>query len=76
MREVLKVKIWERVGPGFLSVVEFLHRKVARNAEGFSWTDDPKHTLAMAETVGFDGKKQLEQATWHVSVAPGSKTVG
>ena len=36
MREVFKVKICERIGPGFLSSVEFLHRKVGWNAEGFS----------------------------------------
>ena len=28
MREVLKVKICERVGPGLLTAVEFLHWKV------------------------------------------------
>ena len=44
MREVFKVKICERIGPGFLTSVEFLHRKVAWNAEGFSWTHDPTHT--------------------------------
>ena len=31
---------------------------------------------AMAEVFGFDGKKQLEQTKWLVSVAPGSKMVG
>ena len=78
MREVFKVKICERIGPGFLTSVEFLHRKVAWNAEGFSWTHDPKHThtLAMADGFGFNGKKQLEQTKWKVTVAPGSKTVG
>ena len=35
-----------------------------------------KHTVAMAETFGFDGKKQLKQTKWHVTVAPRSKTVG
>ena len=35
MRGVFKVKICERNGPGFLTAVEFLHRKVAWNAEGF-----------------------------------------
>ena len=44
MREVFKVKICECIGTGFLTAVEFLHRKVAWNAEGFSWTHDPKHT--------------------------------
>ena len=43
MREVFKVTICERVGPGFLTAVEFLHKKVAWNAEGFSWTHDPTH---------------------------------
>ena len=76
MREVFKVKTCERIGPGFLTSVEFLHRKVAWNAEGFSWTHDPKHTLAMADGFGFHGKKQLEQTKWKVTVAPGSKTVG
>ena len=76
MREVFKVKICERVGPGFLTSVEFLHKKVGWNAEGFSWTHDPKHTLAMAEGFGFSGKKQLDQTKWKITVAPGSKTVG
>ena len=76
MREVFKVKICERIGPGFLTSVEVLHRKVAWNAEGFSWTHDPRHTLAMADGFGFNGKKQLEQTKWKVTVAPGSKTVG
>ena len=44
MREVFRVKICERIGPRSLTSVEFLHRKVAWNAEGFSWTHDPKHT--------------------------------
>ena len=76
MREVFKVKICERVGPGFLTSVEFLHRKVAWNREGFSCSHDPKLTLAMAGGFGFNGKKQLEQTKWNVTVAPGSKTVG
>ena len=76
MREVFKVKICERIGPGFLTSVEFLHRKVGWNAEGFSWTHDPKHTLAMADGFGFNGKKQLEQTKWKVTVALRSKTVG
>ena len=62
--------------PWFLTSVEFLHRKVGWNAEGFSWTHDPKHTLAMADGFGFNGKKQLEQTKWKITVAPGSKTVG
>ena len=76
MREVFKVKICDRIGPGFLTSVEFLHRKVAWNAEGFTWTHDPKHTLAMADGFGFNGKKQLKQTKWKVTVAPGSTTVG
>ena len=56
--------------------MEFLHRKVGWNAESFSLTHDPKHTLAMADGFGFNGKKQLEQTKWKVTVAPGSKTVG
>ena len=36
MREVFKVKICERIGPGFLTSAEFLHRKMEWNAEGFS----------------------------------------
>ena len=59
MREVFKVKICERIGPVFLTSEEFLHRKVGWNTEGFSWTHDPKHTLA--DGFGFNGKKQLEQ---------------
>ena len=48
------------------------------NAEGFSWTHDPKHThtLAVADGFGFNGEKQLEQTQWKVTAAPGSKTVG
>ena len=76
MRGVFKVKICKRIGPGFLTSMEFLHRKVAWNAEGFSWTHDPKHTLAMADGFGFNGKKQLEQTKWKVTVALVSKTVG
>ena len=30
----------------------------------------------MADGFGFNGKKQLEQTKWKVTVAPGSKTVG
>ena len=30
----------------------------------------------MADGLGFNGKKQLEQTKWNVTVAPGSKTVG
>ena len=56
--------------------MEFLHRKVGWKAEGFSLTHDPKNTLAMADGFGFNGKKQLEQTKWKVTVAPGSKTVG
>ena len=56
--------------------MEFLHRKVAWNAESVSWTHDPKHTLAMADGFGFNGKKQLEQTKWKVTVAPGPETVG
>ena len=36
MREVLKVKICERIGLGSLTAMEFLHRKVTWDAEGFS----------------------------------------
>ena len=49
--------------------MRFLLRKVVWNTEGFSWTHDPKHTLPLAEAFGCNGKKQLEQVTWHVSVA-------
>ena len=49
---------------------------MAWNAEGFSWTHDPKHTPAMADGFGFNGKKQLDQMQWNISVAPGSNTVG
>ena len=34
------------------------------------------HTLAMADGFVFNGKKQLEQAEWSVSVALRSETVG
>ena len=71
MREVFKVTICERIGPGFLTSVEFLHRKVGWNAEGLSWTHDPKHTLAMADGFGYNGKKQFEQTKWKVTVTVG-----
>ena len=74
MREVFKVEICERISPGFLTSVEFLHRKVGWNAEGFSWTHDPKHTPAMADGFGFNGKKQFEQTNGKVTVAPRSET--
>ena len=73
---MFKVKICERIGLGFLTSVEFLHRNFAWNGEGFSWTHDPKHTKSMADGFGFNGKKQVEQTKWCVVVAPGSKTVG
>ena len=41
----------ERIGAGFLTSLEFLHRKVAWNAEGFSWTKDPKHTFQRQEAT-------------------------
>ena len=72
LMRVFKVKICERIGPGFLTSTEFLHRKVAWNAEGFSCTHDP-NTQAMADGFGFNGRKQLEQTRWNVTVAPGSK---
>ena len=76
MREVFKVKICERIGPGFLTSLKFLHRKVGWNAEGFSGRTI-RHTLAMADGwFGFNGKKQLEQTKRKVTVALGSKTVG
>ena len=55
MREVFKVKIFERVGRGFLTSLEFL-QEGGWDAEGFSWTHDPKHTLAIADGFGFNGK--------------------
>ena len=76
MREVYKVKICERIFPGSLTAVEFLHRKLVWNAEGLFWTHDPKHILAMADRFDFNDKKQLEQTKWNITVAFGSKTVG
>ena len=70
MREVCKVKICERIGTGFSDICGIPAQ------EGFSWTHDPKHPLAMADGFGFNGMKQLEQTQWKVTVAPGSKTVG
>ena len=72
MREKFKVKVCERVVPGFLTSVEILRRKVAWNAEDFFWIYD--HTLAWAVEFGFVGKKQLEQ-TKSILVALGSKTM-
>ena len=76
MREVFKVKICERIGPGCPTSIEVLHMKVSWSADGFLWTHDPKHTLALADGFGFNGKKQLERSEWNMTVAPGSKTVG
>ena len=73
MREAFKGKVCERLDPGFLTV-EFMHRKVAWNAEDFFWIYDPIHTLPLADEFGFVGKKQLEQ-TKSILVAPGSKTM-
>ena len=74
MREAFRVSVCERVVLGFLTTVEILRRKVAWNAEDFSWSYDPIHTLALADEFGFVGKKQLEQ-TKNILVALGSKTM-
>ena len=74
MREAFRVRVCERVDPGFLTTVEILRRKVAWNVEDFFWIDDPKYTLALDDEFGFDGKKQLVQ-TKNILVAPGSKTI-
>ena len=58
------------------ATVEFLHTKVRWNAEGFSWTHDPKQTLAMADGFGFNGKKHSSKRSGKSLWAPGSKTVG
>ena len=72
MHEVFKVKICERIVPGFLTAVEFLHRKVAWNVEGFSWTHDPKHTLA-SQRQEATRANEVERfcGTWFVSVGKG-----
>ena len=72
MRETFRVRICERVDPGFLTTVDILRREVAWNVEDFFWIDDPMHTLALADEFGFVGKKQLVQ-TKSILVAPGSK---
>ena len=74
MRETFRVRICERVDPGFLTTVEFMRRKVAWNVEDFFRIYDPMHTLPLADDFGFVGKKQLEQ-TKSILVAPGSKTM-
>ena len=61
MRETFRVRVCERVVPGFLTTVEFMRRKVAWNVEDFFWIYDPTHTLASADEFGFVGKKQLDQ---------------
>ena len=73
MRETCRVRVCERVDPGFLTTVEFIHRRVAWNAEDFFWMYEPIHTLALADEFVFVGKKQLEQ-TKSIRAAPGSKT--
>ena len=72
--EKFRVKVCERVDPGFLTTVEVLRRKVAWNAEDFFRIYDPIHRLALADEFGFVGKKQLEQ-TKSIFVALGSKTM-
>ena len=74
MRETFRVRICERVDPGFLTTVEFMRRKVAWNVEDFFRIYDPMHTLLLADEFGFVGKKQLEQ-TKSILVALGSKTM-
>ena len=74
MRETFRVRACKRADPGFLTTVEFIHRKVALNAEDFFWIYDPIHTLALADEFGFVGKKELEQ-TKSILVALGSKTM-
>ena len=74
MREAFRVKVCERVDPGFLTTVEFMRRKVTWNAEDFFWIYDPTHTLALADEFGFVGMKQLEQ-TKSILVTPGSETM-
>ena len=64
VREVFKVKICGCVGPGFLTAVEFFHRKVEWNAEGFSWTHDPKHTLAMVSMARDNSSKRSGASLW------------
>ena len=70
MREVLKVKICERIGPGFLTSLEFVHRRwhgtlkvsPGRTIRNTHWADG----------FGFNGKKQLEQTKWEITVADGA----
>ena len=71
MREVFKVKICERIGPGFLTSVEFRHRKVGWNAEGFSWTHDSKHThwqwlTGLVSTERSNSSKRSGKSLWHL----------
>ena len=74
MRETFRVRVCERVDPGFLTTMEILRRKVAWNAEDFFRIYDPTHTLALADEFGFIGKNQLEQ-TKSILVEPGSKAL-
>ena len=74
MRETFRVRVCERVDPGFLTTVEILRSKVAWNVEDFFWIYGPIHTLALAHEFGFVGKKQLEQ-TKTILLAPCSKTM-
>ena len=65
----IKVKICERIGPGFLSPVEFLHRKVGWNAEGFSWTHDPTHwqwPTGLVSTVRSNSSERSGKSLWHL----------
>ena len=61
MREVLKVKICERVGPDFATSVEFLHRTVSWDAEGWLGRTIRNMREQWPKLLGSTAKKQLEQ---------------
>ena len=78
MREVSTVKICERIRPGFLTAVEFLHRKVGWSAEGFSSTHDPKHThwqwlMGLVSTARSNSSERSGTSLWFLVRKPGAK---
>ena len=76
MREVSKVKICERVAPGFVTYLGFLHRTVTCDAEVFVSTRCLRHALVMAEAFGFGGKETARQNEMTCHGGSRSETVG
>ena len=68
MREAFRVRVCERVDPGFLTTVEFMRRKVAWNAEDFFWIYDPtKNWLSLMSLVSLarSNLSKRRASLWH-----------